>query len=299
MRIYTKIYNFAPSKDNAMSVYTTKEKLWEFFSSQNRDTYTTGLVPTMGALHEGHISLLRKAISENDFVIVSIFVNPTQFNNKEDLEKYPRTLDSDVQKIKECNKNVIVYAPATQDVYDNNIAAKHFDFEGLDTQMEGKHRPGHFDGVGTIVKKLFEITRPDNAYFGEKDFQQLQIIKKMTVLEKMAVHIVPCPILRESNGLAMSSRNERLKPDTRANAGIIFEVLSKAKNMFRTENIVSIKDWVTNQFKNNDTFALEYIEITDEDSLEPSTEKLNNKKYRAFIAVYADGVRLIDNVALN
>ncbi|GLB47953.1 pantothenate synthetase [Neptunitalea sp. Y10] len=299
MCICPKIYNFAPSKDNKMNLFKEKEKLNDFFSNQNQNATRIGLVPTMGALHEGHISLIHRAVSENDMVVVSIFVNPTQFNNKEDLDKYPRTLQEDIDKIKAFNEHVIIYAPATEDVYATAVQAANFDFDGLEFQMEGKHRPGHFDGVGTIVKKLFEIVKPTNAYFGEKDFQQLQIIKKMVAKEQMPVNIVGCPILREANGLAMSSRNERLQPETRKNASFIFETLLLAKDMFGTKNVRDVEHWVTEAFEKNENFELEYIEICDEETLKPVTENLNTKNYRAFIAVYADEVRLIDNIALN
>lgn len=294
-----KIYNFAPSKDKMMNLFTRKEKLQYFLSNQNNDTKPVGLVPTMGALHNGHISLISKAVSENNLVIVSIFVNPTQFNNPEDLEKYPRTLEEDVRKILDYNSHVLIYAPSADDVYDNHVQSGKFDFDGLELQMEGKHRPGHFDGVGTVVKKLFEITQPDNAYFGEKDFQQLQIIKKMVEKEKMPVNIIGCPILREANGLAMSSRNERLSAGIREKASFIFETLLYAKELFGTKNVQEVESWVIVQFDKNEDFTLEYFEIADEETLKQAHTKLNNKKYRAFIAVYADNVRLIDNIALN
>ncbi|GLB52504.1 pantothenate synthetase [Neptunitalea chrysea] len=253
----------------------------------------------MGALHEGHISLIDRAVSENDVVIVSIFVNPTQFNNPEDLEKYPRTLEADVAKINAFNDTVLIYAPNAKDVYEDEVMSAYFDFDGLENQMEGSHRPGHFDGVGTVVKKLFEITKPNNAYFGEKDFQQLQIIKKMVHKEQMPVTIIGCPILREANGLAMSSRNERLLPETRQKAAFIYNTLTHVKNCFGTKNVEEISSWVSNEFQNYAGFDLEYIEICDEETLIPTKSMLNTKKYRAFIAVYADGVRLIDNIALN
>ncbi|SFU59344.1 pantoate--beta-alanine ligase [Pustulibacterium marinum] len=282
-----------------MSLYREKEKLQNFLSDQHQDQLKTGLVPTMGALHEGHISLIHKAVSENDLVVVSIFVNPTQFNNADDLDKYPRTLEADLEKINAFNDKVIVYAPDANDVYDSNVAATNFDFDGLEFEMEGKHRAGHFDGVGTIVKKLFEIVKPTNAYFGEKDFQQLQIIKKMVAKTQLPVNVIGCPILREANGLAMSSRNERLSKEMRQNAAFIFKTLMKSKEVFGQESITATKDWVTNQFAENHDFELEYVEIADEHTLKPAIEKTKEQKYRAFIAVYTDGVRLIDNIALN
>lgn len=299
MRICPKIYNFAPLKTITMSLYTEKDKLQNFLSIQDQNNATTGLVPTMGALHAGHLSLIKRATEENNLVVVSIFVNPTQFNNAEDLEKYPRTLEEDIAKIKTVSNEIIVYAPSTADIYNTNVSSDNFDFDGLEHEMEGKHRAGHFDGVGTIVKKLFEIVQPTNAYFGEKDFQQLQIIKKMVQKEKLPVHIVGCPILRETNGLAMSSRNERLSITIRQNAAVIFKTLTEAKSIFEQKSIEETKSFIENTFENTSGFELEYIEIADEETLKPVTQKEPLKKQRAFIAVYTEGVRLIDNIALN
>src|SRR6476620_374248 len=181
---------------------------------------TIGFVPTMGALHKGHLSLMAQSLKENTLTVMSIFVNPTQFNNAKDLEKYPRTLEADIEKIKTISDSVVVYAPSVDDIYEGTTVSQHFDFDGLENQMEGKHRKGHFDGVGTIVKKLFEIVKPTNAYFGEKDFQQLQIVKKLVSKYKIPVHIIGCEIFREASGLAMSSRNERLSTNARDEAKI-------------------------------------------------------------------------------
>lgn len=299
MLICPKIYNFAPLKTITMSLYTEKAKLQNFLSNQNQNNVKIGLVPTMGALHAGHLSLIQRATQENKIVVVSIFVNPTQFNNPEDLEKYPRTLEEDIAKINTVSNGIIVYAPSTADIYSDAISSDTFDFDGLEHEMEGKHRAGHFDGVGTIVKKLFEIITPTNAYFGEKDFQQLQIVKKMVEKEKLPVTIVGCPILREPNGLAMSSRNERLSTTIRQNAAVIFETLTEAKSIFEQKDVTATKNWIENIFDNTAGFELEYIEIADEETLKPVTKKEPLKKQRAFIAVYTEGVRLIDNIALN
>jgi pantoate--beta-alanine ligase len=254
----------------------------------------------MGALHKGHLALVERALSDNDKVFVSVFVNPTQFNNLEDLEKYPKTLDEDVALLKSVNtNNIIVYAPSVDDVYDGNTVSQKFDFDGLEFEMEGKFRPGHFDGVGTVVKRLFEIVRPDNAYFGEKDFQQLQIIKKLVSKHKLHVNIIGCDIFREDNGLAMSSRNTRLTDEQKAVAPFIYKTLKTAKTYFGTKSASKVVEWVTQQFKNNNILNLEYFTIADVDSLKEVKRKSKNKKYRAFIAVYAGEVRLIDNIALN
>lgn len=260
---------------------------------------TIGFVPTMGALHAGHLALMERSLQENDYTVVSIFVNPTQFNNPEDLAKYPRTLDEDVRKITALNSKIIVYAPSVEDIYGNNPVAQSFDFDGLENQMEGKFRPGHFDGVGTIVKQLFEIVTPTNAYFGEKDFQQLQIVKKLVTKNNLGVNIVGCPIYREANQLAMSSRNERLSAEERNQASLIYQTLLQAKEKFKNELVENVNQYVLEAFKNHPLFDLEYFVIADEETLLPCTAKEKNKNYRAFIAVFVNNIRLIDTISLN
>jgi pantoate--beta-alanine ligase len=196
-----------------MFLFSTKAELQEFLSSFKQTGKTVGLVPTMGAIHRGHLFLMEHSLRENNCTVVSIFVNPTQFNNPEDLEKYPRTLDRDIQMIETLSDQIVVFAPSVQEIYQGNTVAQSFDFDGLENEMEGAQRPGHFDGVGTVVKKLFELVQPDRAYFGEKDFQQLQVIRKMVEKEKLPIQISGVPILREENGLAMSSRNERVSKE--------------------------------------------------------------------------------------
>lgn len=258
-----------------------------------------GFVPTMGALHDGHMSLLRKALQENEFVVISIFVNPTQFNNQEDLEKYPRTLERDVEKIATISDKIIVFAPSVEDIYPGKTISQSFNYDGLEHQMEGKHRPGHFDGVGTIVKRLFEIVQPTNSYFGEKDFQQLQIIKKLVQKHKIPVNVIGCPIHREKNGLAMSSRNERLSESEKEESTLIFKTLTTAKKMFGTKSANEVTDFVKKTFENHPKFSLEYFQIADEATLKPCLRKSKNKKYRAFIAVFINNIRLIDTISLN
>lgn len=281
-----------------MLVITTNLQLNTFLNSLNKKE-SLGLVPTMGALHKGHLSLVDKALRENQSVIVSIFVNPTQFNNKEDLEKYPNTLEKDIALLKSLSNQITVFAPSVEEVYKNEIVTKKYDFQGLDRVMEGEFRDDHFNGVGTIVELLLNLIKPDNAYFGEKDFQQLQIIKKLTQIQDIPVSIIGCPIVREPHGLAMSSRNERLSEKTRNEASFIYETLKTAKEKFGTKSALNVKDWVTKTFLEKNTFELEYIEISDIDSLKPIKRKQKGKKYRAFIAVYVENVRLIDNIALN
>ncbi|PKP17328.1 MAG: pantoate--beta-alanine ligase, partial [Bacteroidetes bacterium HGW-Bacteroidetes-23] len=228
-----------------------------------------------------------------------IFVNPTQFNNPEDLEKYPRTLDRDVQKIATLSDKVIIYAPTVEDIYNGKIVSESFNYDGLEHQMEGKHRPGHFDGVGTIVKRLFEIVQPSNSYFGEKDFQQLQIIKKLVQKHKIPVNVVGCPIHREKNGLAMSSRNERLTETEKEESTLIFKTLTTSKKMFGTKSAKEVSEFVKKTFENHPKFSLEYFQIADEATLKPCFRKSKNKKYRAFIAVFINNIRLIDTISLN
>jgi pantoate--beta-alanine ligase len=252
----------------------------------------------MGALHSGHLSLMQRSLSENAITVTSIFVNPTQFNNPEDLQKYPRTLEADAAKIKTLSDAIIIFAPGVDEMYEGNTTSSHYSFDGLENQMEGAHRPGHFDGVGTIVKKLFDIVKPTNAYFGEKDFQQLQIVKKLAEKNHMPINIVGCPISREPSGLAMSSRNERLSPHEKQEAAFIYQTLQEAKNKFATNSIAAVKHYVATAFAAHPEFTTDYFEIAPEDSLVPTSLK-ENTKYRAFIAVFLGNVRLIDNISLN
>jgi pantoate--beta-alanine ligase len=281
-----------------MPIFYGKAALIEFLNSIKTPNSTIGFVPTMGALHQGHLSLMQQSLAENNNTVVSIFVNPTQFNNPEDLKKYPRTLEADTQKISDLNANIIVYAPTADDIYEGKIVSQDFDFDGLENQMEGKFRPGHFNGVGTIVKRLFEIVSPTNAYFGEKDFQQLQIVKKMVSKNHLDVNIIGCNIYRETNGLAMSSRNERLSTSEREKASIIYQTLLETKEKFKTEDCIEVKKWVTDVFDSNPIFDLEYFEIADEETLIPCVEKSKDKNYRAFIAVFVNNIRLIDTISL-
>ncbi|RAR72580.1 pantoate--beta-alanine ligase [Flavobacterium aciduliphilum] len=282
-----------------MVIFSKKADVISVLEQKKHPNSTIGFVPTMGALHQGHLSLLKKSLEENTITVISIFVNPTQFNNLEDLEKYPRTLEQDLNQIGTISKDIIVFAPTVDEIYEGNTAAKHFEFDGLEHQMEGKFRPGHFDGVGTIVKRLFEIISPTNAYFGEKDFQQLQIVKKLVNKYHIPVTIVGCPIFREANGLAMSSRNERLTATERELGSLIYKTLCEAKNQFSKKSTKKITDFVKNTFDKNSHFEFEYFEIADEETLLPCIRKSKHKKYRAFIAVFINKIRLIDTISLN
>lgn len=281
-----------------MKIFNKKLDLQRFLAPFYLEKKAVGLVPTMGALHEGHLSLIQKALSENDIVVVSIFVNPTQFNNAEDLEKYPRNLSGDIKTIERLSQEVVIFAPEISEMYENTPKAISFDFGGLDKVMEGKFREGHFQGVATIVEKLFELVKPTRAYFGEKDYQQILIIKSMLEQRKLPVTLVPCPIVREESGLAMSSRNERLSPEGRKQAAFIYSVLQEAQKLFTTASVAEVEAFVKEQFSQKKGFDLEYFTITKADTLEEITEKDPSESYRAFITVYVEGVRLIDNIAL-
>ena len=282
-----------------MLLFNTQNELVSYLKSVSNKETSIGFVPTMGALHEGHLSLLEESLKHNSISLISIFVNPTQFNNAEDLAKYPKTLDKDIEKIKTVSNDIVVFAPSVDDIYEGKTVSTPFNFDGLENQMEGKFRPGHFDGVGTIVKRLFEIVKPTNAYFGEKDFQQLQIVKKMVEKANMPVNVIGCPIHREINGLAMSSRNERLSDAERKDAAIIYKTISQARNLFKTKSAKAVTEYVTKTFETQSGFELEYFQIADEATLLPCIRKNKAKKYRAFIAVFVNKIRLIDTISLN
>ena len=280
-----------------MKVFKTKTELKTYFNRYSSKNFTIGFVPTMGALHNGHLSLIKESIKNNQITVASIFVNPTQFDKKEDLENYPRTLESDLSMLQGVSCD-IAFIPSIEEIYANTVGANHFEFDGLEIQMEGKFRKGHFNGVGTIVKKLFEIVTPTNAYFGEKDFQQLQIIRKMVQKNQLPVSVIGCPIFREENGLAMSSRNQLLSEKEKEEGAIIYEILHEVKQLINKESIEKINSWVAAQFDKNPLFELEYFVIADEETLIPASTISSNKNYRAFIAVHAGKVRLIDTTAL-
>ncbi len=255
---------------------------------------TIGFVPTMGALHDGHLSLVALSTKETDVTVVSIFVNPTQFNDANDLKNYPRTLESDLEKLKPLNVDY-VFVPYENEMYpepDTRV----FDFGNICEVMEGKHRPGHFNGVAQIVSKLFEAVKPNKAYFGEKDFQQLTIIKQLVNDLKLGVEIVPCPIVREPDGLAMSSRNMRLTPIQRKNAVLISQTLFESINLAKTLSVGSLIDWVIKTIDKNAELEVEYFEIVDDIRLMPIQlwSEQNNKV--GCIAVKVGDIRLIDNL---
>lgn len=282
-----------------MEVLKSKKVLQDFIERQKEMGKKIGFAPTMGALHDGHLSLYKAAREENDLVISSIFVNPTQFNNREDLEKYPRDINRDISILEKSGLVDAVYIPEVTDIYPEKTESQHYDFDGLENEMEGKSRPGHFDGVGTVVEELFSQVKPDNAYFGEKDFQQLAIIKKMVEKKKLLINIKGVPIYRAENGLALSSRNQRLHEDRRLASSIIYETLKKVNDWFRVITVPEIKARVQDIFDQQRGMQLEYFLIADEETLKETDFFYKDRKFRAFIVVVVDGVRLIDNMPLD
>jgi len=281
-----------------MTVCTTKEAL-KIALASHTPSPSVGFVPTMGALHQGHLSLVSKALSDNDIAVVSVFVNPTQFDNASDLEKYPRNLEEDIALLETLNGTIIVFSPDASHLYGHQIQSKSYRFGGLEYEMEGRHRKGHFDGVGTVLNLLFRAVAPTRAYFGEKDFQQLQIVRKLVSIEKLPLTVVGCPIIREKNGLAMSSRNKRLTSKQRDIASFIHKNLEEVAAQFKHKSIPQITQYVKTQFENEPLLRLEYFEIANEATLKTAQRKRKQNTYRAFMAVFAGPVRLIDNKRLN
>lgn len=278
-----------------MNLFETIAETLSFSEKARNSGNTIGFVPTMGALHEGHLSLVRYAKAENDLVIVSIFVNPIQFNNPDDLKKYPRTIEKDLEMLESVGCDVVFY-PSEKEMYPEK-SGKTYDFGNLATVMEGAFRPGHFNGVAIVVHKLFDITRPHKAYFGEKDYQQLQIIRALVRNERLDVEIIPCPISRESDGLARSSRNERLTPPYRRAAPYIHMVLEEARSLSPAHTSEQIISYVNMKFKDHPLLKLEYFSIADGESLQPVSGHIIPGSY-GFIAVFAGEIRLIDNIKL-
>jgi pantoate--beta-alanine ligase len=270
--------------------------LRQHLESESQRHRTIGFVPTMGALHEGHLELMRRAKSENELLVVSIFVNPIQFNKPEDLAKYPRTFESDCEMLESVGCDVLFY-PSTAEMYPEPDHTQ-YDFGVLAQTMEGRFRPGHFNGVAIVVRKLLEIVMPAKAYFGEKDFQQLAIIQQLVRMLNMPVEIVPCPIVREADGLAMSSRNMRLSDDERKIAPYIYQTLSQAAARYPKYSPEEIKKWVGERFEKHCVFVTDYIEIADYTLLQPLENWKDGTGAVLFVAVYLGQVRLIDNIRI-
>lgn len=282
-----------------MQIISTKQELANQLAVCIRQNKTIGFVPTMGALHQGHASLVRRACEDNDVCVVSVFVNPTQFNNKEDLLKYPRNIQKDAELLADLGVH-FVFAPTPEEMYSQEEMEQEFafDFAGLDQVMEGKMRPGHFNGVVQVVSRLFDLVQPTRAYFGEKDFQQLAIIHHMVERSSMAgrfgdLKIIDCPIVREKNGLAMSSRNERLSEDERETAVAISRTLFASLEWAKTATVKEVQQRVIDTINAVDGLEVEYYDIVDKNTLQP-TDKWENAV--GCITVYCGPVRLIDNI---
>ena len=261
----------------------------EKYSSKN-----IGFVPTMGALHNGHISLVKRSVEENDVTVVSVFVNPTQFNDKADLERYPRTEEAD-KKLLEAAGCDIVFMPQVEEMYPEEDT-RVFNFGSIETVMEGKYRPGHFNGVAQIVSKLFYAVEPTRSYFGEKDFQQVAIIRDMVRQLNIPVEIIACPIIREESGLARSSRNELLSAEERKKAALISQVLSKSVNFAKDMSVEEVKNWVIDQFKVDEVFKMDYYDIVDGNTLQSISSWDESDYIVGCIAIYCGKIRLIDNI---
>ena len=279
-----------------MEVIHYKKEIFTALNILHKQGKRIGFVPTMGALHEGHLSLIRRCRKENDISAASIFVNPTQFNDKNDLKKYPRRLDQDMKMLQN-EKCDFLFCPDEKEMYpepDNRL----FNFGDIENTMEGIHRPGHFNGVAQIVSKLFDAILPDNAYFGEKDFQQLVILRQLVNILKLPMKIVPCPIVREPDGLAMSSRNLLLGVEERINAPIIYQTLNKTKELKASMSVAELKKWVIQQINKNPYLKVDYFEIVDDFYLKPVINWNDKNNKIGCIAVKAGNIRLIDNIRL-
>ncbi len=296
-----------------MQIYSTVAALTAAVNEAKKNNKSIGLVPTMGALHEGHLSLIRRARQENDVVVVSIFVNPIQFNNKEDLEKYPRTVEADIEKIQSLEEpgsadapvrpNLIAFTPTVEEMYPDGKPTDVYHFGPIEEVMEGPRRPGHFSGVAVVVRRLFDLAQPTRAYFGEKDFQQVAIIRNLLEQIKYPIELVSCPIVRADDGLALSSRNMRLSSEARAIAPEIYATLCQAVEMSEYEDVDSVCTWVVdtlgsfhevNELPEGLHFEPEYFEIVDAVTLQPVDDWDCPNGIVGCIAVWLDGVRLID-----
>lgn len=279
-----------------MQIFTDRRSLEQWVAQQKEGGKTIGFVPTMGALHNGHIALIKKSKEQNDLTVCSIFVNPTQFDNPEDLAKYPRNTEADTQKLAKAGCDAI-FIPSVEDIYPDKAVVEKFSFGGIEKQMEGKYRKGHFDGVATVVSRFFDIVKPDKAYFGQKDFQQLRIIQELVNQKYPGLKIVPVVIQREKSGLAMSSRNMRLSEEEKTEATHIFKLLNLVKDWKNDLSVTEVIHNAEEYFRNTD-LKLEYFMLCDEKTLKPVSTWDEAKDIRAFVAAYAGKIRLIDNLKI-
>ena len=279
-----------------MQIFTDRRSLEQWVAQQKEGGKTIGFVPTMGALHNGHIALIKKSKEQNDLTVCSIFVNPTQFDNPEDLAKYPRNTEADTQKLAKAGCDAI-FIPSVEDIYPDKAVVEKFSFGGIEKQMEGKYRKGHFDGVATVVSRFFDIVKPDKAYFGQKDFQQLRIIQELVNQKYPGLKIVPVAIQREKSGLAMSSRNMRLSEEEKTEATHIFKLLNLVKDWKNDLSVTEVIHNAEEYFRNTD-LELEYFMLCDEKTLKPVSTWDEAKDIRAFVAAYSGKIRLIDNLKI-
>lgn len=300
---YYKIVNisiwndsFGHAKRNIMQVYREASAIHQYVNNLRQQGHSVGFVPTMGALHKGHLSLIEAALKHNDFAVLSIFINPTQFNKAEDLQNYPRNLEADLAMV-QSYPNLVCFTPPDSEMYGEEIASEHFDLGYLAQDLEGRFRPGHFQGVATVVKRLLHIVNPHNAYFGEKDFQQLKVIERLVQLLHLSVNVVGVPIVRESSGLAMSSRNGRLSERGKQEALIIYRCLQEAQKRCGHQHLTEVLTYIRQQFEHS-PLNLEYAIITDSNTLRPINKWEEAQSARLFIAAYCESVRLIDNERL-
>ncbi len=280
-----------------MEVFYTKQELTGFINKTKSQNKSIGFVPTMGALHRGHLSLIESSHLKCEVTIASVFVNPTQFNDKNDLKNYPRNLEQDLEKLAQLNCHA-VFIPSEEEMYPENDT-RIFDFDGMDSLMEGEHRPGHFNGVAQIVSKLFELVQPDVAFFGQKDFQQVAIIRKMVEKGQFPIEIESCPIIREEDGLAMSSRNLLLSPEHRKAAPLINKTLKQAFEKAQDLPLETLKKWVIETINESNVLKVEYFDVVDELTLVRASKLDKGNSCVGCIAVWAGNVRLIDNIVFN
>lgn len=281
-----------------MLIFTKIVELQAFVRQIKNLNQSLGFVPTMGALHNGHISLIEASQKNCQITICSIFVNPTQFNDKKDLERYPRTPEKDIQLLEKANCNAL-FLPDAEEIYPKPEEKVNFDFGNLDKLLEGKYRPGHFNGVAQVVKRLFELVTPDKAFFGSKDFQQVLIVKALVNKLNLNVNIISCPILREPDGLAMSSRNTLLNEKERKIAGLIPKIMQAAKEIILTNDIAEAKQFVISEVSKEPLMNLDYFEICNPETLENIPKLKSNEKVVAVIAIFVGKIRLIDNLIID
>ena len=280
-----------------MLVFRDNSTLQNHLKNLKNNNKIIGFVPTMGALHNGHLSLVKKSISQNDLTVVSIFINPTQFNNVNDLKTYPSDIDKDIELLRSISQKIIVFNPEPYELYAGDFRLDQFNFNGLDRYMEGEFRGNHFAGVATVVSKLFRLIKADYAYFGEKDFQQLRIIENLIKEKKFKIKLIRCETIRSEDGLALSSRNNKLNFSSKKIATNLFKALNFAKEKIDDLGIDEIEQKISDNLANFKEIELEYFVIADEKNLKPIKHK-QTEKCRAFIAACVSGVRLIDNVKL-